>query len=95
MRDRTANRKQQHACQTSSNDAQIAMASKADAEGNNTQRQDNNEHLRVQVSDVEAGKNRQGGENQWQSQAMNETESRQDDGCTVQPVNRFFRILIH
>ena len=95
MGNRAADCEQQHASRPCCNHTQAAMAPKSDAERKNTERQNNDKHLRVQVPLVKTGKKGQAGDNKWKNEAMNKAQRRQRDGGTVEPIGRICGILIH
>lgn len=77
---------QRHTEHAGQNDSQIAVSAIADQEGNRTQWNDDNEHLRVQVALRELRQERQAGNQERQRQAMHEAKSGQCDRCAVEPV---------
>ena len=68
---------------------------KPEAERDDTQGQDDDEHLRVQVALGELGQKWQSGHEQRQSEAVNQAQGRQSDRGAIEPPGRFRHILIH
>ena len=60
----------------------------------NTQRQDDDEHLLVQVPFSKLRKKRQPRHDQRQRQAVDEAQRRQPNRCAIEPVGRLRHTLI-
>ena len=84
-----------HADDTRSDDLTAAVMTKPEAERYDTQRQHDNQHLRVQMTFRKLRKKWQACHQQRQRQAMNEAQGRQANGRAVEPVGRLRHTLIH
>lgn len=95
MRDSCADNKQQHPKRTGNQNASIAMAAVADAESDNAQRDDDDQHLKVQVRFRKLGEKWQSRDHEGQGEAMHQAQGGKDYRRAIEPIARFLCILIH
>lgn len=95
VQDRSAKHQQHHACASQDDDYFAAVAAKSEEKSDDADRHNDEQHLNVEMSLAELTERRQHGDQDRQRQAMQQTESGQSDGDTVQPSRRFWRIVIH
>jgi len=95
VRHGSPDRQYQHAHSTRSHNLRIAVVPVAEPERDETERQHNDKHLRMQMPFRKLRKKRQPSHDQRQRQAMNEAQRRQPNRCAVEPVGRLRHTLIH
>jgi len=95
MRDSCSNAEQNETRYRAQNDAQVAVPGESGAYSHDTQGYHDEQHLHVQVASGQRHKGRQRAHDEGQRQAMQEAQTRQSDGCAVEPVRRFRGCLIH
>ena len=76
-------------------DAEVTVPGDAQANGNDTERQDQHQHLGMQVALHEGQQDRQCACNEWQRKAMQQAQSGEADSGAVEPIGRFGGCLIH
>ena len=94
MGDSCTQREYGHADDARNDNTDAAMMAKPQTQRDDTQRQDHDQHLRVQVARRELREKRQTGDEHRQRQTVNETEGGQANRCAIEPVGRFRHALI-
>ena len=95
VRNGCTNAEQDETCDRAKNDAHIAVPGEPGADRYDAQRYYDDQHLHVQVASGQRQQYWQRAHEEGQCQAMQEAQTRQSDGCAIEPVRRFRWCLIH